>query len=286
MSSTAGINTRSDLDNETQDKAKAMEKTTSKVRMINFKAIYILWLREMKTFWRAKSRILGSLLMPVFFLAFLGTGFAGAILPGISVDITYLQFLVPGMVAMTVVFSSMFAGLSVLWDRQFGFLKEIMITPVTRVSIVMGRIAGGATTSLIQGVAILLISTLLGFKISGILPFLVSILFMTLTAVAFIGLGLALASKLKDMQGFSLIMNFLIFPLLFLSGAIFPIDNMPSFVKALSYIDPMTYGVDGMRGALLGVSSLPIALSLVVILGTCVLMVFLGAYLFEKSESV
>jgi ABC-2 type transport system permease protein len=161
-----------------------------------------------------------------------------------------------------------------------------MITPVTRVSIVMGRIAGGATTSLIQGVAILLISTLLGFKISGILPFLVSILFMTLTAVAFIGLGLALASKLKDMQGFSLIMNFLIFPLLFLSGAIFPIDNMPSFVKALSYIDPMTYGVDGMRGALLGVSSLPVALSLVVILGTCVLMVFLGAYLFEKSESV
>jgi ABC-2 type transport system permease protein len=286
MSSTAGINTRSDVDNETQDKAKPMEKTTSKVRMINFKAIYILWLREMKTFWRAKSRILGSLLMPVFFLAFLGTGFAGAILPGISVDITYLQFLVPGMVAMTVVFSSMFAGLSVLWDRQFGFLKEIMITPVTRVSIVMGRIAGGATTSLIQGVAILLISTLLGFKISGILPFLVSILFMTLTAVAFIGLGLALASKLKDMQGFSLIMNFLIFPLLFLSGAIFPIDNMPSFVKALSYIDPMTYGVDGMRGALLGVSSLPIALSLVVILGTCVLMVFLGAYLFEKSESV
>lgn len=286
MSSTAGINTRSDVENETQDKAKPMEKTTSKVRMINFKAIYILWLREMKTFWRAKSRILGSLLMPVFFLAFLGTGFAGAILPGISVDITYLQFLVPGMVAMTVVFSSMFAGLSVLWDRQFGFLKEIMITPVTRVSIVMGRIAGGATTSLIQGVAILLISTLLGFKISGILPFLVSILFMTLTAVAFIGLGLALASKLKDMQGFSLIMNFLIFPLLFLSGAIFPIDNMPSFVKALSYIDPMTYGVDGMRGALLGVSSLPVALSLVVILGTCVLMVFLGAYLFEKSESV
>jgi ABC-2 type transport system permease protein len=123
MSSTAGINTRSDVDNETQDKAKPMEKTTSKVRMINFKAIYILWLREMKTFWRAKSRILGSLLMPVFFLAFLGTGFAGAILPGISVDITYLQFLVPGMVAMTVVFSSMFAGLSVLWDRQFGFLK-------------------------------------------------------------------------------------------------------------------------------------------------------------------
>lgn len=256
------------------------------MKIINTKAIYILWLREMKTFIRAKSRVVGTLVMPLLFLGFLGIGFTGLSLPGIPQDINYLQYLVPGMIGMTMIFTSMFTGMSVLWDRQFGFLKEIMVTPVSRVSIVIGRITGGTTTSVIQGVAILLISLLLGFKIFGVLPVLLSVVFMILTSVAFIGFGLAIASKMKDMQGFGLIMNFVMFPLLFLSGALFPIDNLPLAVKAIAYLNPLTYGVDGMRGVLIGVSSLPVILSLAILTGFCALMVFLGAYLFEKSESV
>jgi len=254
--------------------------------MINFRAIYILWLREMKTFLRAKSRVVSTIVMPLFFLGFLGIGFTGLSLPGIPSDVSYLQYLVPGMIGMTMIFTSMFAGMSVLWDRQFGFLKEIMVTPVSRVSIVMGRITGGTTTSVIQGIAILLISLILGFRIGGVLPVLLSIVFMVLVSVAFIGFGLAIASKMKDPHGFGMIMNFIMFPLLFLSGALFPIDNLPLVVKAICYLDPLTYGVDGMRGLLLGVSSLPVALSFAILTGFCVLMVVLGAYLFEKSESV
>lgn len=256
------------------------------VEIINLNAIYILWLREMKRFVRAKSRIIGTLSMPLFFLAFLGLGFTNVSLPGIPKDINYIQFLVPGIVGMSILFTSMFAGISVLWDREFGFLKEIMVTPVSRVSIVLGRIAGGTTTALIQGILILSISFFMGFKILGILPFLLSIVFMLLLAVAFIGLGLIFASKMKDIQGFSLIMNFIIFPLFFLSGALFPLENLPIWIRYVSYIDPLTYGVDGLRSALIGVSSLPIVLNFIILVGISLLMVFFGSYFFEKSESV
>jgi ABC-2 type transport system permease protein len=256
------------------------------MKLINSNAIYILWLREMKRFVRAKSRVIGTLSMPLFFLAFLGIGFTNMSLPGIPKDIKYIQFLVPGIVGMSMLFTSTFAGISVLWDREFGFLKEIMVTPVSRVSIVLGRIVGGTTTALIQGILILSISFLMGFKIPGILSFLLSIVFMLLIAFAFIGFGLIFASKMKDIQGFSLIMNFIIFPLFFLSGALFPLENLPAWIKYVSYIDPLTYGVDGLRGALIGVSSLPIVLNFIILVGISLLMIFLGAYFFEKSESV
>lgn len=256
------------------------------MKMINLNGIYIIWLREMKTFVRAKSRVVGMLMMPVLLLGFLGSGFGGAMLPGIPEGVGYLQYLVPGMVGLTMIFTSMFAGMSVLWDRQFGFLKEIMVTPVSRVSIVIGRILGGTTTAVIQGIGILVISLFLGFKASSAPGFIMSIAFMALISVAFIGMGLAIASKLKDMQGFGLIMNFLIFPLLFLSGAIFPVNNLPAPVNYLALLNPLTYGVDGMRASLIGVSSMPLVIDLLALFAFCVIMVFAGAYLFEKSESV
>lgn len=254
--------------------------------MINTTAVYVLWLREMKRFTRAKSRIIGTLAMPLFFLAFLGFGFSNVSLPGVPKDVRYVQFLVPGIVGMSMLFTSMFAGISVLWDREFGFLKEIMVTPVSRVSIVLGRIAGGTTTALIQGILILLISIAIGFKAATLSSVLLAVLFMALIATTFIGLGLVFASRMKDMQGFSLIMNFVIFPLFFLSGAIFPLANLPAGLRHLAYLDPMTYGVDGLRGALIGVSVLPIQYNLLILGGFSVLMVFLGAYFFEKSEAV
>ena len=161
--------------------------------MIDGIAIYVLWLREMTRFARAKSRVIGTLAMPLFFMAFLGFGFSRAQLPNLPPGINYIQFLVPGIVGMTLLFSSTFTGISVLWDREFGFLKEIMVAPVSRVSIVLGRIAGGATTSLIQGVAILLLSIPLGFGVPGVAAILLAALVMLLISVTFIGLGLVVA---------------------------------------------------------------------------------------------
>jgi ABC-2 type transport system permease protein len=254
--------------------------------MINLTAVYVLWLREMKRFIRAKSRIVGMLVMPLLFLVFLGFGFTRFSLPGFPADINYIDFLVPGIIGMGLLFTSMFAGISVLWDREFGFLKEIMVAPVNRVSIVLGRIAGGTTTGIVQGVLLLLISLLMGFRIAGVLPFLLALAFMILIATTFIGLGLIFASRMKDMQGFSLIMNFIIFPLFFLSGALFPVENLPAWIRYISYIDPLTYGVDGMRGVLIGVSSLPVLYNFAISIGFSLFMIFLGAYFFEKSESV
>lgn len=254
--------------------------------MINATAVYVLWLREMKRFLRAKSRIAGAVAMPLFFLAFLGLGFRRIAIPGVSGDVDYIRFLVPGILGMSLLFSSTFAGLSVLWDREFGFLKEIMVAPVNRVSIVLGRMAGGMTTALIQAVLILGISFLMGFKISTILSLLPAVIFMIMIAMTFIGLGLIFASKMKDIQGFSIIMNFVIFPLFFLSGALYPLENFPFWLKYLSYIDPLTYGVDGLRRALIGISSYSIVFDFAILLVFSLTMIFLGAYFFEKSESV
>jgi len=254
--------------------------------MINATAVYVLWLREMKRFLRAKSRIAGAVAMPLFFLAFLGLGFRKIAIPGVAGEVGYIRFLVPGILGMSLLFSSTFAGLSVLWDREFGFLKEIMVAPVNRVSIVLGRMAGGMTTALIQGMAILVISFIMGFRISTILSLLLAVVFMIFITVTFIGLGLIFASKMRDIQGFSIIMNFVIFPLFFLSGALYPLDNFPFWLRYLSYIDPLTYGVDGLRGALIGVSSYSIIVNFLILLAFSLTMILLGAYFFEKSESV
>jgi len=254
--------------------------------MINKTAIYVLWMREMKRWWRAKSRIVGSLAMPLFFLAFLGLGFRRMTIPGLSEDVGYIRFLVPGIIGMNILFSSTFGGLSVLWDREFGFLKEIMVAPVSRVSIVLGRIAGGATTALIQAVLILAISYIMGFKIINISSIFLAIVFMILIAVTFLGLGLIFASKMRDMQGFSIVMNFVIFPLFFLSGALYPLENFPVWLRYISKIDPLTYGVDGLRAALIGVSSFSIFYNFIFMVIFSSVMILLGAYFFEKSESV
>ena len=254
--------------------------------VINGIAIYVLWLREMKRFFREKSRIFGMIARPLFFLIFFGFGFRRVPTEFILGGIDYIQFLVPGIIGMTMLFSSMFTGISVLWDKEFGFLKEIMVAPVSRVSIVLGRIFGGVTTAIIQSSLILVISTLMGFRILSVLSLLLAFVFMILVSVTFLGLGLIFASKMKDMQGFSIVMNFVIFPLFFLSGALYPLENFPSWLRYISYLDPLTYGVDGMRRALVGISSYSIIFNLVIMVFFSLTMIAIGAYFFEKSESV
>ncbi len=263
--------------------------------LIDIKAIYTLWLREMIRFFRLRSRVIGSLGMPIFFLAFMGMGLNSSFnMPPGAGDMDYITFLAPGMIGMTLLFSSMFAGMSVLWDREFGFLKEIMVTPVSRVSIILGRTLGGVTTGLFQGIIIMVLAIPIGFKMTGIsadfstpgfiIGVLLSIVFMGLIAATFIGLGLVFASIIEDMSGYSLIMNFIIFPLFFLSGALFPIDNMPGWVQSLSYADPLTYGVDGLRACMIGTCEFSILIDLVALIISSAVMMCLGAFLFDRAE--
>jgi len=248
-------------------------------------AIYSIWLREMLRFFRLKSRVFGSIASPFFFLAFMGIGFGGGTtMPGIPSGIGYVSFLTPGIIGMTLLFSATFAGLSVIWDREFGFLKEIMVAPVSRIAIVLGRTAGGLTTGVLQALIILVAGIMMGMKMPSLAGFLLSLVFMVLVAATFIGIGLAFSSKMKDMSGFSLIMNFLIFPLFFLSGALFPLERFPGLIRDLAYLNPLTYGVDGLRYSLIGTSAISPVVDLVVLAVCCAAMLFLGAYLFENTE--
>ncbi len=261
--------------------------------MVELRAIYIMWLRDLKKLFRAKERIIGSVAMPLIFLTFLGFGFGGVHIPGLSSKIDYVKFLVPGVIGMNMLFGSMFSGISVLWDKEFGFLKEIMVAPVSRISIALGRIAGGATTGLVQGNILFAISFFFGFTLDPgfsiyriILGYLLMIVFMMLISFNFISLGLIFASNMRDAEGFELIINFVMFPLFFLSGAISPISNLPGWLRVLAYANPLTYGVDGIRGALIGSAMFPVGFDL----GVCILfaaaMISLAAFFFDRSESI
>ncbi len=211
--------------------------------------IYILWLRQLKHYWRSKARLIGSLGQPLLFMVAFGFGF-GPMYTRASGGANYMDFLAPGIVAMSILFTAIFSGLEVIWDRQFGFLKETLVAPISRTEIMLGKTFGGATIAIIQGgLVVLCLTYLLGFRISSLSSLALGMTFMFLIAIFFTGLGLAIASMMKDMQGFQLIMNFLIMPIFFLSGALFPLENLPSAIYFISRIDPLTYGVDGMRGA-------------------------------------
>jgi len=252
------------------------------MKSVEFQAIYIMWLRQMKRFVRSKSRLVSSIVQPLFFLFILGSGFRVATFVGVD---DYLSFLAPGIIAMAILFSSMFTGISVLWDKQFGFLQEVLVAPVSRFSIIIGRTLGGATVALIQGFMILLIALGLGVKISGVFGLLLTFVFMILIAFTAVGFGLVLASKMEDFQGFQLIMNLLIMPLLFLSSAFFPVTSNPT-MKIISSFNPLFYMVDGLRGSLVtGAATVnPPMLDLLVVLVVCISMMGLGSYFFSKSE--
>lgn len=252
----------------------------------DIKAVYVMWLREQKIFYRSKSRVIGTLLMPLMFLVFMGLGFGSASFASIPEGISYLQFLVPGIIGMGLLFRSMFFGVAVIWDRQFGFLKEIMVSPASRIALMLGRTLGGVTTVMIQGIIILAITLFLGFQPTSIAMLFASSIFMILIGITFISTGLIIGTKLRDMEGFGLIMNFVTFPLFFLSGALFPITNLPDFVKPIFYINPLTYGVDGLRGMLIGYSTFPVFLDFAVLALMATAMIAAGAYVFDRSDAV
>jgi ABC-2 type transport system permease protein len=256
-------------------------------RIIDPLPIYTMWLREMKRFLRVKARVVGSLLMPLFFLAFLGlpmSFMSARQIPGLE-DIGYLDFLAPGIVGMTLLFAGTMSGASVIWDKEFGFLKEVLVAPVNRFSVILGRSLGGMTTAIIQALVIVGISVAMGVTLSSVSGFLLAIVIMILTCATFTGFGLIIATKLGNLEGFMAIMNLIVFPIFFLSGALFPVQSMPSWLRYIMYIDPLTYGVDGLRGTLIGVSSFPLWLDFAVLLILCIALATLGSYFFSKMEA-
>ncbi len=243
--------------------------------------IYIMWLRQLKRYWRSKARIIGTLGQPILFLVALGFGF-GAVFQQAGQG-NYIEFLAPGIVAMSILFTAMFNGIEVIWDRQFGFLKETLVAPVSRIKIMIGRTLGGATVASLQGILVLIISILLGFHITNPMAIPIALVFMFLIALLFTALGTAIASLLKDMNAFPLIINFIIMPLFFLSGALFPINDVPEFLNVIIRINPLSYGVDGVRGALT-TSSFGLPLDFGVMALGIFIVTFIGSYLFSKIE--
>jgi len=243
--------------------------------------VYTIWLRSVKRYIRSKSRLIGSLGMPLFLFLVLGFGLNSVVvMPGMEQG--YIGFIMPGIISMSVLFTSVFAGIQIIWDKQFGFLKETLVAPVSRFEIMLGQTVGGATTAVIQGLIILGLSLFMGLEINNIPGFFVAIIFMILIGLAFTAFGIAIASRMEDMHGFQLIMNFVIFPIFGLSGALFPIDSLPEWIRSLTLLDPLTYGVEGIRYGLLGTSQIDPAVSFGVLSGFTILMVIVGSYLFRK----
>lgn len=244
--------------------------------------IYILWLRQLKRYFRSKSRIIGSLGQPLLFLLALGFGF-GPIYQKAGGG-NYIQFIAPGIMAMAILFTAMFSGMEIIWDRQFGFLKETLVAPVPRMHIMIGRTLGGATVATFQGIIVFLISLVAGFRPYNYLMLPLAFLFMVLIALLFTAFGTALASLFEDIHGFQLIMNFLIMPMFFLSGALFPLNGLPKALAVATSLDPLSYGVDGIRGALTNGANFSLSIDLLLMTSLVIVLLVIGSCLFSKIE--
>lgn len=251
---------------------------------LNYQAIYVIWLRQLKRFVRDRGRLISNFIQPFFFLSVLGFGLGGAMFAGLPSGVTYIDVLAPGIIVMSIMFPSVFIGLSILWDRQFGFLQEVLVAPVSRLSIVIGTTLGGATIAMIQGVIVLLISVLLGVNFNISLLLILVPVFMLLTSFVAIGIGLIIASKMQSIEGFQFIVSLFVFPLLFLASPFSPLGSLPTTLKTVAFIDPMTYGIDGLRSTLIGFSYFPIYISLAVLAVLSVITMALGTYFFNRSE--
>jgi ABC-2 type transport system permease protein len=247
-----------------------------------WRAIYIMWLRQMKRYVRSRARVVASLAQPLLFLVTFGFGFASIFRQAGAGN--YIQFLAPGIVAMGIVFSSVFSGIEVMWDRQFGFLKETLVAPVPRIALMAGRTLGGATVALIQGLLVLTITIVVGFRPESWALLAPAVLVMALVAIMFTAFGTAIGSLLRDMQGFQLIMNFIIMPIFFLSGALFPMSGLPDVMAWVVSANPLAYGIDALRAFLIGTSQFSLALDFTVLVIVATLLVGVGSYFFTRIE--
>jgi ABC-2 type transport system permease protein len=225
----------------------------------DLRGIYIIWYRDVLRFWRDRARVVSALGQPLLYLLIFGTGLrsamGGGAASGLGTD--YVAFLFPGVIAMSVLFTSVFSAMSIVWDREFGFLKEVLVAPVSRWAVGVGKALGGATQAVLQGTIVLLLAPVAGIPLTPLL--IVQILpLMALLAFALTSLGIVIASRMKSMEGFQVVMNFLVMPMFFLSGALFPLRDVPGWLAVLTHIDPVAYGVDPLRRVVLTALNVPV----------------------------
>ncbi len=284
--------------------AESAPEMTGNERFATLNGIYSIWRRDVIRFVRDRSRLIGSLGQPLLFLVVFGSGLSSAIgrlgqtsgMPGLN----YVQFMFPGIIVMAVLFTAIMSAISVVWDREFGFLKEVLVAPVPRWAVAVGKALGGSTTAVFQGVIILVFAPFIG---AGLTPLAVVELLpaMFLTAFAMSSVGLLIAARMKTMEGFQVIMNFLLMPMFFLSGALFPLANLPGWLTVLTHIDPVSYAVDAIRRIILlnagvpnavvdqlGISlyGLPLSagLDLLLLVAFAMIMILLAVRAFEIQE--
>jgi ABC-2 type transport system permease protein len=245
-------------------------------------AIYILWLRELKRYIRSRVQIIASLGQPLLYLLALGFGL-GPVFARAG-NGSYVQFIAPGVIGMSILFMCIFSGISILWDRQFGFLKETLVAPVPRMNVMLGRTLGSATVATFQGLLVLLVCLIAGFRPHSWAALPLAFVFMAMVAITFAALGTTFGSVIKDMQGFPIVMNFMVLPMFFLSGALFPLSHLPTALTVITHLDPLTYGIDGLRGALTGVWHFSFALDVAVLGVIAAAFLSLGAYMFSKIQ--
>jgi len=254
--------------------------------MNELKIFYAMFYRQIRRFLRATSRLIGTIINPLIFLVFFGLGwstlFTGNIARMLFYGLDYLSYLAPGIYMMTLFTSGFIGGVSVLWDKEFGFLKEILVAPASRTYGILGRAFGDAVTNIIQGLIILLPMYLIApsLDIYGLIPALVVGFIVALT---FNSIGIVIASRMNSMEGFHLVINLIMWPVVFLSGAFFPYDNLPEWMKAIVFINPLTYGVDASRYFLTGVSRMDLTTDIIALITTSLVFILIAAYIFEKT---
>jgi ABC-2 type transport system permease protein len=267
------------------------------------RGIYIVWYRDLLRWWRDRPRIIVSLAQPLLFLIVFGVGLGsslgGGFGAGTAGSVDYAQFVFPGVVGMAVLFSAIFGAMSIVWDREFGFLKEILVAPIDRSAVAIGKALGGATQALFQGLILLVLAPFLGVELT-VGSVLLLIPFIFVLAFALSAMGVALASRMKSMQGFQVVMNFLVMPMFFLSGSLFPLSGLPDWMSVVTRLDPVTYGMDPIRRILLGASlpvgagdqlgltvfgwTLPIGIEAIVLLAFGAAMLGLAVINFRRRE--
>ena len=256
--------------------------------MIAYKAVYVIVSREFKRFFRQKARLLGTVARPFLWLIIIGSGFTKLI--NVGGDVTYSQFIVPGILGMTILFSSIFSTISVVWDREFGFLREMLVAPISRTTIIFGKIISGVMIALFQCILILSIAPLLGITIT-LNQFLIMIILMALVSLSITSFGLLIASFLTSLEGFSAIMNFVVLPMFFLSGALYPVKSLPLFLQYLSKINPLSYGIDSFKHIILTTdvesafsTDFSLAMDISVVVVFSIIMIILTSLSFERRE--
>jgi ABC-2 type transport system permease protein len=262
----------------------------NEMQPISGQAIYVVLLRELKRYWRAKARVISSVAQSIFFFVIFGLGLGGFI--GEFSGVEYISYIAPGVIGMGLLFGSVFSGVSVIFDRQFGFMKEMMVAPVSRTSIILGKILGGATTATLQGIILLLVATGIGaftLSFTFVAGAFAAVGAMLLITSGFVGLGVAIGSTLNDFHAFQLLSTFVMWPMFMLSGVFFPIDVAALPLQVAMLCDPMFYGVELLRWCLLGTGTpllgpLGGLISLGVVVVFVALMVGLGTYLFSRAQ--